>query len=147
MSYQDAKYATSFVTTLPVSLYYAYRVQGLYAAGYFDGPDGMMLAGRAILILIGAVVAINILAQIMLAIFTVIVGSEMETREDERDKLIELKAMNLAFTLFSIGFLASFVALAFGRPAFEVFHGIIFSMVLCGLIADLIRIRLHRRGF
>ena len=147
MTYQEAKYATSLTTTALAAAIYAARVYPLYTSGYFDGPDGMMLTGRAILILIGSIVGAGILGQILLAIGTTIAGAEPEMKEDERDKLIELKAMNLGFSIFGAGFLASFVALALGWPPFEVFHFIIYAMVICGLMADIIRIWLHRRGF
>lgn len=147
MSYQEAKYAFSLVTTALAAVIYAVRVRALYLEGYFDGPDAMMLTGRAILILIAAIVVVGILGQILLAIGTTIAGAEPETHEDERDKLIELKAMNIGFSVFGAGFLASFIALALGWQPFAVFHALICSMVVTGLVADMIRIRLHRRGF
>lgn len=147
MTYQEAKYATSLATTAIVSTIYALRVRGLYADGYFDGPDGMALTGRAVLVLMAAIVVAGILGQIVLAIVTTILGAELEMNEDERDKLIELRAMHLGFSLFGAGFLASFIALALGRPPFEVFHFIVYAMIVTGLLADVIRIRLHRRGF
>jgi hypothetical protein len=147
MSYQEAKYAASFVTTLITSLIYAQRVQALHAAGYFDGADGAALTGRAILILIGAIVVAGILGQIVLAIVLAIFGNELESREDERDRQIEMRAMHLAFTLLGIGFLGAMILLALGRAPFLVFHLITYAMVLAGLGADLYRIWLHRRGF
>ena len=147
MSYPEAKYTASFLTTLLVSLIYANRVSALYAAGYFVGADGMALTGKAILIFIGAVVVAGIIGQIIVAVIMAAAGFAREMIEDEREKLIELKAIHIAFSIFGAGFLASSVALAWGRPAFEVFHYIILSMVFCGLAADAIRIWLLRRGF
>ncbi len=147
MSYQEAKYAASFVTTLLTSLLYAQRVQALYADGYFSGADGSALTGKAILILIGAIVVAGIVGQIVLAIARAILGADLESREDERDRQIEMRAMHLAFTLLGFGFLGSMILLALGREPFLVFHLITYAMVLAGLGADLYRIWLHRRGF
>lgn len=147
MSYQEARYAASFVTTLLTSLIYAQRVQALYADGYFSGADGSALTGQAILILTGAIVVAGILGQIILAIVRAIFGADLESREDERDRQIEMRAMNLAFTLLGLGFLGSMILLALGRESFLVFHLITYAMVLAGLGADLYRIWLHRRGF
>ena len=147
MTYQEAKYATSLTTTALAAGIYAARVHPLYTSGYFDGPDGMVLTGRAILILIAAIVVVGILGQIVLAIGATIAGAELEMNEDERDKLIELKAMHVGFSIFGAGFLGSFIALALGRPPFEVFHLIIYAMIATGIIADMIRIWRHRRGF
>lgn len=146
MTYAELKYATSFTTTALAALAYGWRVSALHAAGYFDGPDGMALTGRALLILVGLVVGAGILGQIALALVTALRGGEVEMDEDERDRLIELRTMNWAFSTFGAGFLAALVALALGHGAFAVFHYIAYAMVLTGLAADLIRITLHRRG-
>ena len=147
MSYQEAKYATSFFTTFVISTIYALRVRAMYNAGYFDGSDSSSLTGRAILILIGAIIVGAIIGQILLAIITAIFGAELEMNEDERDRQIELRAMNVAFTLLGFCFLGSMILLALGRTPFVIFHLITFGMILAGLGADLYRIWLHRRGF
>ena len=147
MTYQEAKYATSMATTALAAVIYAVRVRALKAEGYFDGTDGMVLTGRAILILIAVIVVAGILGQILLAIATAISGNKPDMDEDERDKLIDLKAMNWAFSIFGFGLLAALIALALGHPAFAVFHYIIYAMIAAGLCADMIRIWLHRRGF
>ncbi len=147
MSYQEAKYAFSFLTTALAAVIYAVRVRALYLDGYFDGTDGLILTGRAILVLIAAIVVVGILGQILLAIGTAIAGDAPDMDEDERDKLIDLKAMNWAFSIFGFGLLGALIALALGHPAFAVFHYIIYAMIAAGLCADMIRIWLHRRGF
>lgn len=146
MSYQELKYATSFATTLIVALLYDRRIDALNSAGYFDGDNGMVLTGRALLILVAAIVGAGILGQILLAIGSTIAGGEVEMDEDERDRLIELKAMNWAFSLFGAGLLAALAALALGWSAFDVLHYIIYAMIAAGLFADAMRVFLHRRG-
>lgn len=72
MTYQEAKYTTSLATTAFSAAIYAGRVYPLYLSCYFDGPDGMTFTGRAILILIAAIVVAGIVGQILLAIGTAI---------------------------------------------------------------------------
>jgi hypothetical protein len=147
MSYQEAKYIASFLTTALTAVVYAVIVQRLHASGFFAGSDGSEQTGFAILGLIGAIVLAGILGQIMLAILWTSFGAAIEADEDERDRQIEMRAMQIAFTLLGIGFLGAMFALAWGWTAFLVFHMIAYAMVLAGLAADIYRVWLHRRGF
>lgn len=147
MTFHEIKYLVSFLTTALVSALYGLRVHGLAAEGYFSGPDGNLLTGRALLILIGLLVGAGILGQIILSIAAVIVGHNPEYDDDERDRQIDMRAMRAAFVLVGIAMIGALVMLATGSTPFLTFHILVFGMVAAGLIADLWRITLYRRGF
>jgi hypothetical protein len=146
MTIQELRYLFSFFTTALVSAVYALRVRSLAAEGYFTGPDGDLLTGRALLIPVALIVGAGIAGQIVLAIAAAIFGRTAEFDEDERDRQIDMRAMQVAFSLVGIAMLGALILLATGSTPFLVFHVIIFGMVAAGLTADLWRIALYRRG-
>lgn len=147
MSFHEIKYLVSFLTTALVSFLYGLRVHALAAEGYFSGPDGDLLTGRALLILIGLIVGAGIVGQIILSIAAVIVGHNPEYDDDERDRQIDMRAMRVAFVLVGVAMLGALALLATGSSPFLTLHVLVYGMVAAGLIADLWRITLYRRGF
>lgn len=147
MPHQFAKYLSSLLGTLLVTLAYAWVVQGQAARGLLTGPAAGELAGRTILVMIAGVVVLNIALQVAVMAARWLAGQEIEWAEDERDRLIELRAINLAFSLFGAGFLAALVALALGWAPALVLHLVAGAMLGAGMAADVMRLRLYRRGF
>jgi hypothetical protein len=147
MTFHEIKYIVSFLSTALVSTLYALRIRTLAADGYFDGPDGDLLTGRALLILIGLIIGAGIVGQIIVSITAVILGHKPEYDDDERDRQIDQRAMRAAFVLVGIAMLGALVLLATGSTPFLTFHVLVFGMVGSGLMADLWRITLYRRGF
>lgn len=146
MSFQESKYLTSFVTILAVSLGYAFRARDRWQAGDFDGPAGLSALGASVLWFIGALILAGIAAQIVLAILRGMAGDDVDMREDERDRLIEHRAMNAAFTALSIAFVGAMIGLVMGQTAVHAVLTIVAGFVLAGLVADAWRFVLHRRG-
>ena len=147
MTFHEIKYLVSFLSTALVSTLYALRIRTLAADGYFDGPDGDLLTGRALLILVGLIVGAGILGQIIVSITAVILGHQPEYDDDERDRQIDMRALRVAFALVGVAMLGALALLATGATPFLTFHVLVFGMVGAGLIADLWRIALYRRGF
>ncbi len=147
MSFQESKYLTSFVTIMIVTLGYARRAHGRWQAGDFDGEAGLAALGASVLWFVGALVVAGIVGQIVLSLLHGIAGGDVEYREDERDRLIEHRAMNAAFTALSVAFVAAMIGLIMGQGAVLAVFTILAGFVLGGLVADIWRIVLHRRGF
>jgi heme A synthase len=147
MTVQEIKYLVSFFTTALVSTLYALRIHTLAEQGYFGGPDGDILTGRALLILVGLIIGAGILGQIVFTIVAAIAGHSAEFDEDERDRQIDQRAMRAAFVLVGMAMIGALIMLATGATPFLSFHILVFGMVAAGLIADLWRIALYRRGF
>ena len=145
MSHHEAKYLASFLTTLPLSVVYALTVHDAFATGALLGPDAGAAAGRTILTLIAAIVGVGIVIQALLHIVRLGLGQEVEWHEDERDKLIELKAVNIAFSVFGAGFLAALIGLWRGLPPTLVIHLITGAMLVAGLTGDAMRLWFYRK--
>lgn len=146
MTFHEIKYLVSFLTTALVSTLYGVRVHTLAADGYFSGPDGNLLTGRALLILIGLVIGAGIVGQIILSITAALMGHKPEYDDDERDRQIDMRAMRVAFVLVGVAMLGALALLATGSTPFLTLHILVFGMVAAGLIADLWRIALYRWG-
>ncbi len=146
MTFHEIKYLVSFLTTALVSTLYALRIRTLATEGYFSGPDGDMLTGRALLILIGLIVGAGILGQIMLSIAAALMGHKPEYDDDERDRQIDMRAMRVAFVLVGVAMIGALALLATGSTPFVTLHVLVYGMVAAGLFADLWRITLYRWG-
>lgn len=146
MSYQETRYLASFVTFLVTGLFYAQRVTARWQAGDFDGAAGLSALGASVLWFIGAMIAAGIGAQIVVAILRGIMGADLDMTEDERDRLIEHRAMNAAFVALSVPFLGAMVALVLGHGPVAAILIILSGFVLAGLVADAWRFALHRWG-
>ena len=122
---------------------------GMFQEGRFDGPGASSLVGKSSFVLIGASIVVSIVVQIVFAIIHAIATRENERfTSDERDKLIELKAMQIILITFSVGFLASMGVLALEMLLpYMVFLLIILSMFVANIIGDLAKLFLYRRGF
>lgn len=98
--------------------------------------------------MIGIGILVRIGVQIVFSI-----GHAIATREDEdmvtdeRDKLIELKAMQIAFVSFSVGFLALMGILAMSMLVpYMVILLTIACMYGASVIGDVAKLALYRRG-
>ena len=146
MSYQEKKVAVSLVGALVVFAIYLFYVSGMVQDGRLEGPDAGSLVGRSALWLIGGSIAVSIVLQIL---FVIINGALTRERNfgvsDERDRLIELKAMQIILILFSIGFLASMAVLAAGWFAPPLILVMIVSvMMFANLVGDLVKFFIYR---
>jgi xanthine/uracil permease len=123
----------------------------IYALGeHSPAPDDLKSWAIAMLILIGigvaAVIGIQIIFHIALAIGIAIKEREHSdeeiernlssmTIEDERDKLISLKASHISVIFAGFGFVAALVGLAFGVSAVFALH-VIFGACVIGSAAE-----------
>ena len=150
MSSQEKRVAVSLISSLIVLALYIYYGAGLHSSGALDGPDANYLVGKSAFIMIGVGIAVSIVTHIIFTIiYTVTTGrQDEENGTDERDKMIELKAMQIAFVTFSFGFMALLGVMTFGDIGP---HLVILLTIAClysaSILADCIKLALYRRGF
>jgi hypothetical protein len=148
MSLKETRLVATLVTNLAIFAAYFIIVLGMQADGRFDGEDATRLIGQAVLILIGAQIVATVIIQILATIFHAIAtrGQEPDIT-DERDKLIELRALRVAFIVTGVGILGAMTAMALGSTVFVTFQIIIAAMTVGDFIGNATRLRLYRRGF
>lgn len=149
MSKQETRIATGMVTNTAIFIVYFLIIIGMHQDGRFDGDDAARLVGQSVLILIGAQIVGNIVVAIIVAIGRAIVTGKEEEPDitDERDKLIELRALRLTFFLFGAAFVGTVTALALGATLFTAFQMIIVALAASDFIGNALRLVLYRRGF
>lgn len=103
--------------------------------------------GKTFLVLIPVAIGAQIVLHILFAIFHKIVTQEdIPTQRDERDKMIELKAIRISHWIFTAGFMAAMGVLAAGYPPYVMFMTLIFSGFISGFISEVAKIYFYRRG-
>ena len=140
MSERKVSISVSLVSTLLILGYYLIKLIPMFQQGDLIPADVFRLAGTVIVASILLNIAGNIIANIIINIIHAIqTRSDKEVRllEDERDKLIGLKATQVSYIAFSLGVLASMLTFVFGQPALVMFSLIIFFSLLAAIIGDL----------
>ena len=149
MSYQEKTNIVSLLCAVIIFALYFYFVRQNYQAGLYAGAQGNALIGKSFLWLMAGGVILNIVAHIGFNIIYAIIKGEVNPSfvVDERDKLIELRALRLAYHTFAVGFVIAMIALTFEQSVFVVFNIIIPSCALAAFAEGIMQIYLYRRGF
>jgi hypothetical protein len=150
MSYQEKNITVSLASYVLILGYFIvnfsqmYRLEGLNRSKIF----GLWVT----VIVIGIVVNIlgSILTNIVLSIVhSIRTQSDKPERfvEDERDKMIELKGVQVSYITFAVGVLVAMLTFVFNQPALVMFSLIIVFSFLAEIAGDIWQILLYRRGF
>src|SRR5210317_266911 len=135
MTYQEKQNIVNIFSGLLITAIFAWMVYQRQLQGVFDLTEDFSKWGLVFIIFIGVSIVARIIIQIVFHIFNAIATREEDVpKEDERDKLVKLKATRNSYYAFSGGFVVSVVALALGMPV----HGMFIALVIFGLIAEII---------
>jgi len=129
--------------------------------GNVPAPEDIAAWAKLMLVFIGASIigqiVIQILFQITFSISVALSENDMDsektkrtirtlTMEDERDKLINLKALRIGYSCVGIGLLAALFALASGVSFIVALHIVVGIAALGSLIEGSISVFFHERG-
>ena len=162
MSYQEKKTIVSIVSgVLLLAAYYLY----IFSKSASGNLDNLKFWATSMLVFIGIAVVALIIIQIVFHILLSVAMAvkqkledescddkavensiEQEMVEDERDKLIELKANKIGYALAGAGFLGGLVALALGASAVVMLNILFLSSGAGGIAEGLVQLRFYRRG-
>ena len=131
---------------------------------YFRGsiaPSDMKFWATTILIFIGIGIILTIIIQIafhiLLSIEIAIRKREcdekeiekslkIEMQEDERDQLVELKSMRIAFAFFGIGFLVALLTLLLNYSTAVMINVLFFGGCIGSIFEGLVQLYYYRKG-
>ncbi|MBK8343825.1 MAG: hypothetical protein IPL12_11235 [Bacteroidetes bacterium] len=103
--------------------------------------------GKTFLIFIPVAIVAQIVLHIVFAIINGIVTKEqMSSMTDERDKLIELKAIRISHWIFTFGFLIAMGSQAMGMETSVMFATLVTSGFLSAIISESAKIYFYRKG-
>ncbi len=149
MSTRRISIYVSLVSTLLILSYYLLNLIPMLRAGDLNSEEVFLLAALAIIASIVLNIAGNILTLIVISIIHAIrTQSDKEVRliEDERDKLIGLKGVQVTYIAFSLGVLIAMLTFVFGQPALLMFSLIVFFSLSAETCGDLAQLYFYSRG-
>jgi len=148
MSSHEKNIYISLISTLMMFGIYCALVPLLYEGSNFLYSTNTRLVGKSVLSLMAACVIANFCLRQLIKIIAALRKQPCERSvTDERDKMIELKGMQVSYAVFAIGFVVSMSMLWAGYPAVPVFNVIIFSLILGEVFSGLVKIIQYRRGY
>lgn len=131
-----------------IFVFYSLYVYNKYIEQNFEILNDFRFWGKAFLFLIPVTIVSQIIIHIVFAIINKIVTNEdMSTLSDERDKLIDLKAIRISHWIFTFGFLLSMVALVLGMPPYVMFLTLIIFGFVSAIVSEIAKIYFYRKGF
>jgi len=148
LSYQEKSILISLAGSVLVYTVFGFVMWQRYQVGAFDSATVFQFWGRAVLILIGAQVVLAVIGQIALNIGHAVAArqDEIPEFEDERDRLIDLKATRNTFAVFGIGFVLAMVMLAIGRPPAMMLVILLVAIMAAELLGSASKLYLYQRG-
>ena len=147
MSAHERQAFVSLLATLLLAAVFLIYVLPRYPDGNPYGAEVFHFWGLAVVILIPVSIVANIAMSIVFSIVYAIATQEKQTSfADERDKLIELRALRNALYVFTCGFF-----LAMGSQALEMPPSVMFIVLMCsgygsGLVGNISQLYLYRKG-
>jgi len=148
MDNKEKQVLVTLFSMILIFLLYSLYVYNTFVVDNFEIINSVKFWGKTFLILIPVTIVAEIVIHIIFAIVNRIVTNEdIETKSDERDKLIELKALRISHWVFTVGFLLSMVSLVLEMPLYMMFLILISSGFLSGITSEIAKIYYYRNGF
>jgi hypothetical protein len=147
MDIKEKRILISLISSTFIMLFYGWYVYQNYIAGQPEVLSDFTFWGKSFLVLIPVAIVAQIIIQIIFAIFIKITSDEeVDPIEDERDKLIELKAIKISHYIFIVGFMLAMGTLALGMKPWLMFVVLISSGFVASIVNEIARLIFYRRG-
>jgi hypothetical protein len=147
MDIKEKRIFISLIGSVLILGFYALYVYNRYIDGNPDILNDFRFWGKSFLILIPVAIVTQIIIQIIFAIYVHATSKEeIDPVEDERDKLIELKAIKISHYLFIVGFMLAMGSLALGSQPWIMFVVLISSGFIASVVNEIARLYFYRRG-
>lgn len=148
MDNKEKQILVTVISLIAIFIGYTYYVYERDVAGNFQILNDFKFWGRSFLILIPVTIVSQIIIQILFAIVNKIVTKEdIPTLRDERDKLIDLKALRVSYWIFTAGFLFAMISLVMDFAPYTMFIVLIVSGFISGIVSEIAKLYFYRRGF
>lgn len=139
MSFREKSAWITLLLDLGVYGYYAWTLYEVVVAGHTETFEyGDLLISLIVILIIAEIVLQSVLA-----------GStpnEANAPADEREKLISLKATNIAYTFAIVGAFTFAGAIAFGQPPFYTANGLFLVIVFAEVVRNTLQVIYFRLG-
>jgi hypothetical protein len=147
MSYQERRAIVGILATVLISAGYAAFMLPRHPIDDPYSPTVFRYWGEYFVVLIVVSIVVRIIIAIVFSILNTIVTQEREPSfTDERDKLIELKAMRNGFYGFVVGFMLAMLALMNEQPPSTMFLILLAGGIFSELISHISEFWFYRWG-
>lgn len=147
MEQKEKQVLVSLIASMLIIIFYSLYVYNRYIEGNPEIINDLRFWGRSFIVLIPVAIVIQIVIHILFAIINKVVTNEdIQDKDDERDKLIELKSLRVSYWVFIAGFMSAMGAVALGMELWVMFVIIIVSGFLSDLISSSMKIWYYRKG-
>ena len=134
MSYQEQQSIVNIFSGLLITAIFGWIVYQRQVAGMYDLSTDFQQWGKLFLLFAGISVGVRIVIMIIYhIIWAIATRQEDAPDDDERDKIIKLKATRNGHYAFIIPFVGAFAGLAFGMPVW----GLFIAFIAAGLISEI----------
>ena len=148
MSFQEKRSSAHLFSIVLVAVgFYVYVFQWNVGEAFGDTGSYAFWAWALL-----AVIPVQIATHIVITILFTIGNTIATKREepdimDERDKIIEFRAMRNTFSVFMIAFAASLVLILFEMPLSYMFGGFLGGLLLSQMVWTISQFYYYRRGY
>lgn len=147
MSYQEKENIMSLISSILILGLYSLYVYNKYLDGNPDLINDFQFWGKTFLILIPVTIVAQIIIHIVFAIINkIVVDEEPPSFTDERDKLIELKAIKISHWIFVIGFFQAMLTQSLGMQPWVMFISLISAGFIASIASNVAKIWFYRKG-
>jgi hypothetical protein len=148
MDIKEKQILVTMISLVLIFVFYSLYVYNHYVAENLEIMNNLTFWARTFLLIIPVTVIAQIIIHIVFAIINKILTNEdMQTKSDERDKLIDLKSLQVAHWVFTGGFSMAMVLAAIGLPSYVMFLTLICSGFASGVFAEIAKLYYYRKGF
>ncbi len=149
MDIKEKQILVTAINLVVIFTCYSLYVYTNYVAKDFGILNDFKFWGTTFLILIPVTIFMQILIHILFAIINKIVTNEdiPPHMNDERDKLIDLKAKRISHWIFTAGFLLAMATQVLSMPPYVMFITMIISGFASGVVSEMAKLYFYRRGF
>jgi hypothetical protein len=147
MDVKEKRILISLVSSVLIMGFYAWYVYSRYIAGNPEILNDFSFWGKSFLILIPVAIITQIIIQIVFTIYIHATSNEeIDPIEDERDKLIELKAIKISHYIFITGFALAMGSLTLRMQPWVMFVVLISSGFVATVVNEVARLYFYRKG-
>jgi hypothetical protein len=147
MDLKEKRILVALISSVMILSIYCIYVYYNYISGNPEVLNDLKFLGKTFLILIPVAIGAQIIIQIVLAIVTKITsGEDIDPIDDERDKLIELKAIKISHYIFIMGFMMAMGCLALGMKPWVMIVVLLSAGFVASVVNEILRLYYYRKG-
>jgi Na+/H+ antiporter NhaD/arsenite permease-like protein len=147
MDQKERQVLVTLICSVVTILWYSLHVYHNQVQGNFEILNSFSFWGKTFLWLTPVAIVAQIVIQIIYAIINrIITNEDIPSKNDERDKLIELKAIRISHWFFISGFMLAMVAMALNMQPYVMFVTLFGFGFLSSILSELAKLYYYRRG-